>query len=302
MIENRVALRSSLLRRVAENAGGRRSLRKTPAWRYATLAILAGSLCFVTESQAGKPPRRGGGPARQQQGRPAVPSPEEEPQWELPQRAPKPPRPERRPNRETTPEPPRPLPDDHPDREPGTSREVPPSVTPLLESRSISPPALLEHHTFVRRHQRHVERWVVTGVYPGVPYSLGWQVEEVMNGNTIRARNPANVSQIVRLFGVAAPHEGQVFFSDSRDHLKSQILGQTVYVQRIGNDETETLVAKVFNGSVYVNKSQISDGMAFYDADQGIDLDLANAQIEAQDAGRGIWGDPALVSELADSE
>jgi endonuclease YncB( thermonuclease family) len=176
---------------------------------------------------------------------------------------------------------------------------VPQSRTPLLEPRSIGAKAAIEHHAFVRRHHRRVVPWVVAGVYPSLPYSLGWQVEAVLNGNTIRARNPANVSQPVRLFGVAAPGEGQALFSDSRDHLSSQILGTTVYVQSMGRDETGTLMAKVFLSSAYVNERQIFEGMALYDADQGIDLDLANAQIAAQDAGHGIWGNPDLVSELA---
>jgi endonuclease YncB( thermonuclease family) len=154
----------------------------------------------------------------------------------------------------------------------------------------------------VRRHHRRIVTWVVGGVYPSIPYSNGWYVESVSSGNTIRARSPANVSQPVRLFGVAAPAEGQAFFSDSRDRLSSQILGTTVNVQSMGLDATGTMVGKVFYGSAYTNERQISDGVALYDADQGIDVDLANAQIAAQEAGRGIWGDPDLVSEWAYAE
>ena len=58
-----------------------------------------------------------------------------------------------------------------------------------------------------------------------------------------------------------------------------------------------TIIGKVFFGSNYVNHSQIFDGMAWYEAEQSIDSDLADAQMAAQDAGRGIWGDPDVEIE-----
>jgi endonuclease YncB( thermonuclease family) len=176
-------------------------------------------------------------------------------------------------------------------------KSIAPSERALLITATAKPAP--QHADFVRRHHRHVVPWVFGVVGP---YSLGWHVDSVASGNTIIARNPANVSQAVRLFAVTAPGEGQAFFSDSRDHLASQILGQTVNVQSVSLDASGTMIAKIYFASSYVNARQVGDGMALYNPDQGVDLDLANAQIAAQEAGRGIWGDPSFVSDLAYDE
>ena len=153
----------------------------------------------------------------------------------------------------------------------------------------------------MRRLHRHVVPWVV-GVYPNIPYSLGWYVEQVLSGNTIRVRNPANVSQIVQLAGVAAPVQGQAFFDESRDRLASEIENQSVYVVNTFDHLDGSFTGKVFLGSEYVNRTQILEGMACYDAEQGIDTDLAEAEMAAQEAGHGIWGNPDFVSDYAYSE
>lgn len=158
--------------------------------------------------------------------------------------------------------------------------------------------AQTEHHLVMRRHHRHLAPWVV-GVYPNAPYSLGWYVDQVLSGNTIRVINPAGQPQIVQLHGVAAPVAGQAFFSESTERLKTEIEHQTVYVVNTFDHLDGSFTGKVFLGSEYVNRTQISEGMACYDAEQGIDVDLAEAEIESQESGRGIWGNPDLVSEMA---
>jgi len=132
----------------------------------------------------------------------------------------------------------------------------------------------------------------------GLAYGLDGHVDGVLSGNTIMVRNAANVSQPVRLFGVAAPVAGTLF-SVSRDRLASQILGNSVYVHTMGFDLDGMTVAKVFYGADYLNQSQIFEGMAWYNADHGLAPDLAEAEMAAQEAGRGVWADPDLVSQWA---
>jgi endonuclease YncB( thermonuclease family) len=297
MTESGVGSNPSALAKRMQGAGQNRFTLMMSRLRPVIFAMAACSLCFISEGYAGRP-KGGGGRSpqpRQQPNRPA-PVPQEWEEPEVPQ-----PRsrrvPRRSQNQETPNTPSRTMPNFHRDHEPGGTRdEAKPAVPLPIQQPSNTKPAL-EHHVFVRRHHRHVVPWVV-----GYPSSLGWYVESVSSGNTIRARNPANLSQPVRLFGVAAPAEGQAFFSESRDRLSSQIVGTTVYVQSMGPDTTGTLVAKVFYGSAYMNERQVFDGMALYDADQGIDPNLANAQIAAQEAGRGIWGDADAVSDWAYAE
>jgi endonuclease YncB( thermonuclease family) len=307
MTENRISPQSAALGEKKERVGGRRFPFSATAVRPVLFALAACSLCLVSDSDANPPKRAVRGVPRGGQGAGGM----GEAEWDgvgVPP-AVRSPRSLNRTPREVTPaEPARPTPNiNHERQQPQRERQQqqegrhlePKSTTPSQHILSMTAKPAPQHEDFARRHRRHVARWLVAGI---VPYSLGWQVESVSSGNTIRVRNPANVSQTVRLFAVTAPLEAQAFFSESRDRLSSQILGKTVNVQSMGSDETGTMIAKVFYGSAYVNEGQIADGMALYNANQGVDLALANAQIAAQEAGRGIWGDPSLVSDLAYDE
>jgi endonuclease YncB( thermonuclease family) len=225
-------------------------------------------------------------------------------EWEPEMPPPTPPRPHPAPRRvKESPSSPN-LQESHPDH----IRHSPPhpGTSPTPEEKLLKPEApqvvkmhtQIEQHLVKRRHHRHVAPWVV-GVFPNAPYSLGWYVDQVLSGNTIRVINPANQSQIVQLHGVAAPAQGQAFFDESKNRLAEEIEHQTVYVVDTFDHLDGSFTGKIFLGSEYVNRTQIAEGMGCYDAEQGIDTDLAEAEIAAQEGRRGIWGNPDLVSEMA---
>jgi endonuclease YncB( thermonuclease family) len=134
-----------------------------------------------------------------------------------------------------------------------------------------------------------------------LPNSFAGQVTSVPNGAVLMVRNQLGTSQAVRLFGVGAPLEGQAFFSESRDGLAQVApVGSFVQVHQMGLDPVNgTVIAKVFLGDGYVNRTQLNNGMSWYYVEHGLDTDLAEAEMAAQEAGRGIWGDPELVSQWA---
>lgn len=246
----------------------------------------------------------GGVPRRQPQYRPPVSPMPMVPESEPPHETPPPSRstrsrstPHRENNSPSSPN----FQESHPDH--GTLSPTLPnkSLKPANAPQTVKMNSPSEKHLVKRRFHRHVTPWVV-GVYPNVPYSVGWYVDQVLSGNTIRVINPANQTQVVQLHGVAAPAQGQAFFSESRDRLAAEIEHQTVYVVNTFDHLDGSFTGKVFLGSEYVNRTQISEGMAFYDAEQGIDTDLAEAEMAAQEAGHGIWGNPDLVSDYAYAE
>ena len=306
-MEQQIGLQIAVGAHVIARTYGRPLFSRVWASRWIVLAMAAASVVVSSEPGVEAGGRRGGGggmPRPQPQWHPPawqapwVPEPVPAHETAPPRRHPTQPRPKNSPSvlNHQGPNPDRVRPaSSHPSSHP----RIPLKLDDMPQQVKSHSPS--EHHLFMRRVHRHVVPWVV-GVYPNNPYSLGWYVEQVLSGNTIRVRSPANVSQIMQLGGVAAPVKGQAFFDESRDRLASEIENQSVYVVNTFDHLDGSFSGKVFLGSEYVNRTQILEGMACYDAEQGIDTDLGEAEMAAQEAGRGIWGNTDFVSEYAYSE
>jgi endonuclease YncB( thermonuclease family) len=115
-------------------------------------------------------------------------------------------------------------------------------------------------------------------------------VTGVLSGDTIMVRDAAGQPHRVRLFGTAAPQPSQPFASESTQNLEALVLGKVVNVRTLGtNLDSGDSVAMVYYGDEYVNLDQIAAGMARNYVEDGLSLDLAEAESEAMAEGRGIW-------------
>jgi endonuclease YncB( thermonuclease family) len=148
----------------------------------------------------------------------------------------------------------------------------------------------------LHHHHHHWHHWV-WGYWPLGSYGMAGNVVGVPSGDSLMVSNGLGQTRRVRLFGVAAPTNGQ-FAVESQQRL-ARLQGRFVHVHSVSSDPDGSTVAKVFHNGAYVNQEQIATGMAFNSLDHGLDQTLANAEQSAQEQGKGVWaesGDFALAN------
>ena len=127
------------------------------------------------------------------------------------------------------------------------------------------------------------------GIKPGeVPV---WSVDD---GATLTVLQ-RGAKQRVRLIGIEAPALDQAPWGDqSRDALKRLVEGKSVRLAMDArkHDQDSRLLAYIYDGDVFVNLEMVRQGQAMISTvpPNAEHLEkFQKAQVEAQEAGRGIW-------------
>lgn len=126
-----------------------------------------------------------------------------------------------------------------------------------------------------------------------------YRVIHIADGDTITVLDAETKEIRVRLQGTDAPEKGQAFGMESRRHLSELLLGKEVTLQGDKTDKYGRVLCKVIIDDRDANLEQINAGFAWlyrqYERDlSSEDRDsYANAEIEAHDAKRGLWSEPA---------
>jgi endonuclease YncB( thermonuclease family) len=130
--------------------------------------------------------------------------------------------------------------------------------------------------------------------------TLQAKVVEVPSGNTLVVSN-TNRSVRIRLKAIVPPEGGQPFSDDSRDHLRSLVLDQTVVVDYTHLAD-RYLEARVFLNGVDIGSQMLRDGVAWYDHATDYELtetdrDLyAQCEQAARAEKRGLWREESPVA------
>ncbi|MFV2032984.1 MAG: thermonuclease family protein [Gammaproteobacteria bacterium] len=131
--------------------------------------------------------------------------------------------------------------------------------------------------------------------------TLSGRVVRVTDGDTIVVLGPGNVQHKIRLTGIDAPERKQAFGTKSKDHLSDLVAGKSVDVDFVKRDRYRRILGKVLLNDRDMNLEQVKSGLAwhykYYQKEQtSEDRALySNAEVEAREAGRGLWRDPAPV-------
>ena len=126
--------------------------------------------------------------------------------------------------------------------------------------------------------------------------SITGKVVGVTDGDTITVLIAANESVKVRLHGIDAPESKQAFGSRAKQELSGLVFGKVVRVEVQADDRYERTVGRVFVGKLDVNIEKVRRGFAWwYRAYAKKAIDLAAAETEAKNAGRGLWAGKAPV-------
>ena len=120
-------------------------------------------------------------------------------------------------------------------------------------------------------------------------------VIRVLDGDTIEvSRSHRNVR--IRLNGIDAPEKGQAYGHKSGEFVALQAFGKDVTVQPFGLDKYGRTIGDVYlpDGTL-LNKELVREGLAWWYCKYSSDQSLAQLEIEAREARRGLWQDPKPV-------
>jgi endonuclease YncB( thermonuclease family) len=135
--------------------------------------------------------------------------------------------------------------------------------------------------------------WLI--VQPCLAADFSGHVTDVLDGGTIKvSRNHRTVT--IRLNGIDAPEKGQAYGHRSREFVSLQVFGTNVTVQTYGRDKYGRTIGDVYlpDGTM-LNKELVKAGLAWWYCKYSFDQSLAQLEMEAREAKRGLWQDPTPV-------
>lgn len=118
---------------------------------------------------------------------------------------------------------------------------------------------------------------------------LSGKVVAVQDGDTLTLLTPAKKQVKVRLHGIDAPETRQPFGNASKRSLSDLAFGREVRVESKGKDRYGRMLGHVYAGDSWVNREQVSKGMAWHYRQYSDDPLLSGAEAEARHARRGLW-------------
>ena len=130
------------------------------------------------------------------------------------------------------------------------------------------------------------------------------KVTRVIDGDTFETET----DEKVRLIGINAPEISDIFGQESKQYLSDLIENKIVYLQsdNISNDKDryQRLLRYVIIDSIDINKKMVSDGFAFAYLKYHFikSSDYEQAQIQARETNKGIWGDSKKETIISDQE
>jgi micrococcal nuclease len=130
------------------------------------------------------------------------------------------------------------------------------------------------------------------------------KVTRIIDGDTFETET----GEKVRLIGINAPEISDIFGQEAKQYLSYLIENKTVYLQKDNysndRDRYQRLLRYVILDGIDINKKMVSDGFAFaylkYKFSQSIDYE--QAQLDARETNKGIWGDSNKETIIKEQE
>ena len=126
----------------------------------------------------------------------------------------------------------------------------------------------------------------------GPAFSFTGEVVGVLDGDTIEVLHNGK-AQRVRLHGIDCPEKGQPYGTNAKQATSAMVFAQVVTLEIHGKDKYGRVLANVLlaDGS-NVNHTLVKDGWCWwYRKYAPNDAILEQLEIEAIEAGRGLWAD-----------
>lgn len=122
--------------------------------------------------------------------------------------------------------------------------------------------------------------------------TLTGRVVSVADGDTITILTEAKQQVKIRLAAIDAPESGQEYGQKSREALAALVAGKTVTVSEEGTDRYGRTIGWVRAGETDANRIMVRTGWAWHFIQHNKDPEIAQLQVEAKEARRGLWAAP----------
>lgn len=121
------------------------------------------------------------------------------------------------------------------------------------------------------------------------------KVVGISDGDTITVLDANKAQHKVRLEGIDAPESSQAFGSRSKQQLSDKIGGKDVVVGWSKRDRYDRILGEVCLGERHVNLEMVQDGFAWHYKQFSTSKVLAEAEVEARNARKGLWADAKTI-------
>ena len=121
------------------------------------------------------------------------------------------------------------------------------------------------------------------------------KVVSIADGDTITVLTPNNQQVKIRLSGIDTPEKSQAFGTTAKQTLSSKIFGKTIEVKDHGQDRYGRTIGDIYLGKRWINLEMVKEGYAWHYKQYSKDQKLAEAELEARRALKGLWVDSSPI-------
>lgn len=122
-------------------------------------------------------------------------------------------------------------------------------------------------------------------------HGLTGKVVSIADGDTLTVLTADKQQVKVRLSGIDTPENNQAYGTKAKQALSSKVFGKTVRVQDNGQDRYKRTLGDIFLGDRWINLELVEEGYAWHYKAYSKDKRLAQAEVQARQAKRGLWAD-----------
>jgi micrococcal nuclease len=124
------------------------------------------------------------------------------------------------------------------------------------------------------------------------PKTLTGKVIGIVDGDTYDLLTPDKETIRIRTAAIDAPERGMPFYNVSKQYLAKLCFGKMVSLKIDARDRYDRIVAFTYlPDSAEVSAEMLKAGMAWHFKKYNTDKDLAQLEIEARNARKGLWVD-----------
>lgn len=125
---------------------------------------------------------------------------------------------------------------------------------------------------------------------PKVIEEFSGKVSSVTEGDMLQLlRDKETVT--IRLEGIDAPEKNQSFGDKAKMALTTMVSGKTVVIRKTSADKYGRIIGYLMVDGVEVNAKLVEDGMAWHFKKYNDEKRLADLELQARQAKRGLWSE-----------
>ena len=117
------------------------------------------------------------------------------------------------------------------------------------------------------------------------------KVISIADGDTLTVLTATKQQIKVRLAGIDTPEKSQAFGMKAKQALSQKVFGKTVEVKSSGKDRYGRTIGNIHLGKRWINLEIVEEGWAWHYKAYSKDRQLAQAEVNARRAMRGLWVD-----------